>query len=147
MADWVIVATWKFGETAVRAGMKLLADGRSALDASIAGAEAVEDDPTVNSVGHGGLADANGIVTLDASVMDGKTLACGAVAGVENICHVSELARRVMDTTPHVMLVGHAAQTFRAAARIPVGELVDAQGCRAMAQDDAEARRRSATAA
>src|SRR4051795_1787675 len=106
MTDWIIIATWNFGEAAVKAGMKLLAEGKSALDAAIAGAQAVEDDPSVNSVAYGGLGDAAGNVTVDACVMDGRTLACGAVAGVANVRHAAALARRVMDATPHVLLVG-----------------------------------------
>jgi len=109
---WIALATWKFGETAVRAAGALLANGRSALDAAIAGAEAVEDDPAVNSVGFGGLGDATGRVTLDAAVMDGSTLNCGAVAGVENIRHVAALARRVMEKTPHLLLIGRGAEQF-----------------------------------
>jgi N4-(beta-N-acetylglucosaminyl)-L-asparaginase len=66
----------------------------------------------VNSVGYGGLANAVGTVSLDACVMDGKTLTCGGVAGVENVRHVAALARRVMEKTPHVLLVGQGAQQF-----------------------------------
>jgi isoaspartyl peptidase/L-asparaginase-like protein (Ntn-hydrolase superfamily) len=124
MADWIIIATWKFGETAVKAGMPLLAEGKSALDATIAGAQAVEDDPSVNSVGYGGLADASGIITLDASVMDGKTLACGSVAGIENIRHATAVARKVMEATPHVMLVGRGAQLFAQSQGFPIQNLL-----------------------
>jgi isoaspartyl peptidase/L-asparaginase-like protein (Ntn-hydrolase superfamily) len=112
MADPVVIATWPFGQTAVHAAAALLRQGRPALDAAIAGAQAVEDDPTVDSVGYGGIANAVGTVQLDACVMDGKTLSCGSVAGVENIRHVSALARRVMEKTPHVMLVGDGARHF-----------------------------------
>src|SRR5271156_5305387 len=97
MPDYVAIATWAFGQTAVRTAAPLLARGRPALDAAIAGAQAVEDDPKVNSVGYGGLPNVLGVVQLDACVMDGPTLACGGVAGVENIRHVAALARRVME--------------------------------------------------
>src|SRR5205807_555225 len=80
--------------------------GKPALDATIAGAQAVEDDPKVNSVGFGGLPNSIGTVQLDACVMDGRTLACGAVAALENIRHPAALARRVMEKTPHVLPVG-----------------------------------------
>src|SRR5438105_9482453 len=92
--------------------MALLRRGMPALDAAIAGAQAVEDDPKVHSVGYGGLGNAAGTVQLDACVMDGKTLACGAVAGLENIRHPAALARRVMEKTPHVLLVGEGARWF-----------------------------------
>jgi N4-(beta-N-acetylglucosaminyl)-L-asparaginase len=108
----VVIATWPFGQTAVRAALPLLRQGRPALDAAIAGAQAVEDDPRVNSVGLGGLPNALGVVQLDACVMDGRTLSCGAVGAVENVRHVAALARRVMERTPHVFLVGAGAQQF-----------------------------------
>jgi N4-(beta-N-acetylglucosaminyl)-L-asparaginase len=108
----VVVATWKFGEIAVRAALPLLTGGASALDAALAGAQAVEDDPSVTSVGFGGLADRDGTVSLDACVMEGRTLNCGAVAGVENIRHAAALARRVMEKTPHLLLVGAGAKQF-----------------------------------
>src|SRR5262250_1725767 len=107
-----LIATWPFGETAVRAGLPLLQKGRPALDAAGAGAQAVEDDPKVMSVGYGGLPNAVGTVQLDACVMDGRTLSCGGVAGLENVRHPAALARRVMEKTPHVLLVGQGAQQF-----------------------------------
>jgi isoaspartyl peptidase/L-asparaginase-like protein (Ntn-hydrolase superfamily) len=107
-----VIATWNFGQTAVRAAAPLLRQGRPALDAAVAGAQAVEDDPRVNSVGYGGLPNAIGVVQLDACVMDGRTLACGAVGGLENVRHPAALARRVMERTPHVFLVGDGAQQF-----------------------------------
>jgi isoaspartyl peptidase/L-asparaginase-like protein (Ntn-hydrolase superfamily) len=93
--------------------MKSLAKGDPALDAALAGAQAVEDDTSIrNSVGFGSLPDRLGRLTLDACVMDGRTLACGAVACVEHIRHPAALARRVMEKTPHVMLVGDGAKWF-----------------------------------
>jgi N4-(beta-N-acetylglucosaminyl)-L-asparaginase len=112
MSNPVVIATWKFGETAVRTALPLLESGAPALDAAIAGSSAVEDDPDVHSVGYGGLGNRAGTVQLDASVMEGRTLRCGAVAAVENIRHVAALARRVMDETPHVLLAGEGARLF-----------------------------------
>jgi isoaspartyl peptidase/L-asparaginase-like protein (Ntn-hydrolase superfamily) len=123
MADPVIIATWPFGMTATKKGYALLDAGKSALDAALAGAQAVEDDPTVHSVGYGGLGDAIGVVQLDACVMDGKTLACGGVAGVENVRHVAALARRVMEKTPHVLLVGDGARLFALEQGFPLDTL------------------------
>src|SRR5215831_12918791 len=100
MPNPVAIATWRFGEQAVRAAMALLRRGQPALDAALAGAQVVEDDPKVNSVGYGGLPNRVGVVQLDACVMDGRTLNCGGVAGVENIRHVAALAKRVMERTP-----------------------------------------------
>jgi isoaspartyl peptidase/L-asparaginase-like protein (Ntn-hydrolase superfamily) len=112
MAEPVVIATWPFGQTAVKKALPILEGGKPALDAAIAGAQAVEDDPKVHSVGYGGLGNSIGTVSLDACVMDGKTLACGGVAAVENVVHVASLARRVMEKTPHVLLVGEGARLF-----------------------------------
>src|SRR5438067_11320920 len=106
MAEHIVIATWPFGQSAVKVAADLLDQGRPALDAAIAGAQAVEDDPRVNSVGYGGLPNALGTVQLDACVMDGRNLGCGAVAGLENVRHPAALARLVMERTPHVLLVG-----------------------------------------
>jgi isoaspartyl peptidase/L-asparaginase-like protein (Ntn-hydrolase superfamily) len=108
----VVVATWPFGRSAVEVASKLLAAGKPPLDAALAGAQAVEDDPKVHSVGYGGIGNAIGTVALDACVMDGKTLDCGSVAAVENIRHVAALAKKVYEKTPHVMLVGKGAEWF-----------------------------------
>jgi len=112
MIQPVVLATWPFGQIATKTALPFLEAGKPALDAALAGAQAVEDDPAVQSVGYGGLANRIGTITLDACVMEGKTLACGAVAGVENIRHVAALARRVMEKTPHVLLVGEGARLF-----------------------------------
>ena len=109
----VVIATWPFGKLAAETASKLLAKGDAALDAALAGAQAVEDDLSIRtSVGFGSLPDRLGRLTLDACVMDGKTLSCGAVAGVEHIKHPAALARRVMEKTPHIFLVGEAAKWF-----------------------------------
>lgn len=113
MPEPITIATWPFGTSAVAAAMKELANGAPALDAALAGAQAVEDDTSIrNSVGFGSIPDRLGRLTLDACVMDGRTLACGAVACVEHIRHPAALARRVMEKTPHVMLVGEGAKWF-----------------------------------
>lgn len=119
----LILATWSFGKIAVAAGAPLLDAGRSALDAAIAGARAVEDDPSVASVGFGGIGDRIGNVTLDACVMEGRTLGCGAVAAVENIRHVADLARQVMEKSPHLLLVGNGARTFGVELGFPLENL------------------------
>src|SRR5579871_6704506 len=123
MPDFVVIATWPFGQTAVKAAADLLGQGRPALDAALAGAQAVEDDPTVHSVGFGGLGNSVGTVQLDACVMDGKTLARGGVAGLENVRHPAALARRVMEKTPHVLLVGEGARLFALQQGFPLQSL------------------------
>src|SRR5438105_5426440 len=108
--------------------MALLRRGMPALDAAIAGAQAVEDDPKVHSVGYGGLGNAAGTVQLDACVMDGQTLACGAVAALENIRHPAALARRVMEKTPYILLVGEGARLFAVQQGFPLETVNTAEG-------------------
>jgi len=112
MPEPVVIATWPFGRTAAGTALPLLRADKAALDAALAGAQAVEDDPAVDSVGYGGIANAVGTVSLDACVMDGATLNCGAVAALENVRHAAAVARLVMEKTPHVLLVGDGAQQF-----------------------------------
>src|SRR6516165_6851136 len=124
MPEYIVIATWPFGQTAVKVAAGLLQQGKPALDAVIAGAQAVEDDPKVHSVGYGGLPNAIGTVQLDACVMDGATLACGGVAGLENVRHPAGLARRVMEKTPHVLLVGEGARLFALQQGFPLETLL-----------------------
>ncbi len=95
MPNFAVIATWPFGQTAVRTALPLLRQGQPALDAALAGAQAVEDDPQVHSVGYAGLPNAAGVVQLDACVMDGRTLGCGGVAGLENVRHPAGLDGRL----------------------------------------------------
>jgi isoaspartyl peptidase/L-asparaginase-like protein (Ntn-hydrolase superfamily) len=122
--DPTVIATWPFGRTAVEVASKQLAAGKAPLDAALAGAQAVEDDPKVHSVGFSGIGNSIGTVSLDACVMDGKTLDCGAVAGVENIRHVAALAKKVYEKTPHVMLVGKGAEWFALQNGFPLETLL-----------------------
>lgn len=112
MAEPVVIATWPFGRTAVDRALPLLAAGKPALDAVLAGAEAVELDPTVRSVGVGAVGNSVCAISRDACVMDGKTLSCGGVAGLEHVRRVAAVARLVMEKTPHVLLVGEGALWF-----------------------------------
>ena len=113
MPEPVAIATWPFGKLAAETALKSLSRGDPALDSALAGAQAVEDDYSIRtSVGFGSLPDRIGRLTLDACCMDGKTLACGAVGCVEHIKHPAALARRVMEKTPHIFLVGEAAKWF-----------------------------------
>ena len=107
----VVVSTWEHGLAANDAAWEILADGGRALDAVEAGVRVPEGDPEVSSVGYGGLPDRYGHVTLDACIMD-EAGRCGSVAFVREILHPISLARRVMEETPHVMLVGDGALDF-----------------------------------
>jgi N4-(beta-N-acetylglucosaminyl)-L-asparaginase len=113
MPEPIVIATWPFGKAATDVAIKRLAKGDAALDAALAGAEAVEDDLSIrNSVGFGSIPDRIGRLTLDACLMDGKTLSCGAVAALEHIRHPAAVARKVMEKTPHILLVGDGAKWF-----------------------------------
>ena len=107
----LILSTWKHGLPANEAAWKSLQNGRNAMDAAEAGARIPEADPTSTSVGFGGLPDEKGNVTLDACVMDSNGNA-GSVAFLQNIKHPVSVARKVMEDTKHVMLVGEGAKQF-----------------------------------
>ncbi|CAN5462386.1 N(4)-(beta-N-acetylglucosaminyl)-L-asparaginase [soil metagenome] len=123
MQNYLALATWTFGLPAVRRAASLLEGSGTALDAVVAGAQEVEDDPAVNSVGFGGIATSCGNIQLDACVMDGRTLSCGGVAGLENIKHAAAVARLVMEKTRHVLLVGAGANAFALAHGFPLENL------------------------
>ena len=107
----VILSTWNFGLPANEVAMDALNNGGDAMDAAEAGARHAESDPENNSVGYGGLPDELGKVTLDSCVMNSKGNA-GSVAFLQNIKHPVSVARKVMEDTKHVMLVGEGARKF-----------------------------------
>lgn len=119
----LIVSTWDFGRAANIAALASLNAGGSALDAVEAGARVPEADPTNHSVGLGGYPDRDGRVTLDAAIMDDQG-GLGAVAALEDIVHAVSVARRVMETTPHTMLVGEGALQFALAQGFPQEKLL-----------------------
>ena len=102
-------------------GTAVLAAGGGSLDAIEAVIRGLEDDPLFNA-GRGAVFTAEGRNELDASIMDGATLKAGAVAGVTTVRHPITLARKVMEASPHVMLIGAGAETF---ARTQNLEFVD----------------------
>lgn len=106
-----VVSTWDFGVAANQAAWEILAKNGRALDAVEAGARVPEVDLRNHSVGRAGYPDRDGHVTLDASIMD-EHGNCGAVAAIEHIAHPISVARRVMEKTPHVLLVGDGALQF-----------------------------------
>jgi N4-(beta-N-acetylglucosaminyl)-L-asparaginase len=107
----VVISTWNFGMGANAAAWEILSANGTALDAVEAGARVPELDPTESSVGYGGLPDRDGIVTLDACIMDHQG-GCGSVAFLQGIKNPVSVARRVMEKTPHVMLAGEGARRF-----------------------------------
>lgn len=96
---------------ALVSGYAVLERGGSSLDAVVAAVRVLEDDPLFNA-GRGAVVAANGIHELDASLMDGSDLRAGAVTGVRHVRSPIELARMVMERSPHVMLAGPGAEEF-----------------------------------
>jgi N4-(beta-N-acetylglucosaminyl)-L-asparaginase len=116
----IVVSTWNTGLEANKGAWKILAANGRALDAVEEGVKITED--SINCcVGLGANPDRDGFVTLDASIMD-EFSNCGSVAFLERIKHPISVARRVMEKTPHVMLVGIGAQSFAVAEGFPLEE-------------------------
>lgn len=107
----LVISTWKHGIPANEAAWKILSAGGNALDAAEQGVRVTESDTTNRSVGLTGYPDRDGIVTLDASIMNDAGMA-GSVAFVSGVEHPISLARMVMEKTPHVMIVGKGAEMF-----------------------------------
>lgn len=107
----IVISTWDFGIAANAAAWQVLKNNGRALDAVELGVHVPEADPKNQSVGLGGLPDRDGKVTLDACIMD-EFGNCGSVAALQHILHPISVARKVMEKTPHVMLVGDGALQF-----------------------------------
>ena len=107
----IVVSTWEPNLKSNAKAMEILLQGNNSLDAIEQGIKVTEANPNDNSVGYGGLPDAEGLVTLDASIMDWNGNA-GSVAFLQNIMHPISVARLVMEKTNHVMLAGEGARKF-----------------------------------
>jgi len=110
----VAVSTWPFGRPANEKALQILRDGGSGIDAVEQGIRVVEADAGNPSVGLGGIPNAEGVVQLDACLMVGPGHRAGSVAALEGFRHPISIARRIMETTRHVMLVGDGAARFAA---------------------------------
>ena len=108
----------------LRIGAAILRAGGSAMDAVEASIKAVELNPQDTSVGLGGIPNVMGIPQLDASIMDGRNLQAGAVAGIKRFKNPISIARKVMEETPHVLLVGEGADQFAEASGFESTELL-----------------------
>lgn len=122
----IVLSTWRFGIEANTEAWKVLSAKGSALDAVEQGVRLVEADPKERSVGYGGRPDRDGRVTLDACIMDEKAN-IGSVACVEHIKHPISVARKVMEKSPHVMLVGKGALDFALAQGFKKENLLTAE--------------------
>ena len=104
--------------SAVRAGWAVLGAGGTSLDAVEAAVRVLEDHPRFNA-GHGSVLTEAGTVEMDASIMEGDRLACGAVAAVARVANPVSLARRVLEDGRHVLLVADGAEAFGRLAGVP----------------------------
>ena len=107
----VILSTWRTGIRANDRAFEVLQSGGSVLDCVERGVNVIENDPNVGTVGIGGFPDEEGHVTLDACIMDSRQR-CGSVAFLQHIKNPVSVARKVMEDTKHVMLVGEGALNF-----------------------------------
>ncbi len=98
--------------TCVQKAFTMMTQGSDVLDALIAGVNIVELDPLDDSVGYGGLPNAEGVVQLDSSCMHGPKKRAGAVGALEGVRRPSLVAQAVMDSTDHHLIVGEGAQKF-----------------------------------
>jgi beta-aspartyl-peptidase (threonine type) len=98
-------------ERALKAGHAVIAKGGSALDAVTAAVVVLEDSPLYNA-GRGAVLNAEGVAELDAAIMEGHTRRAGAVAGLTRVRNPILLSRKVMEDSPHVMLIGEGAEAF-----------------------------------
>jgi N4-(beta-N-acetylglucosaminyl)-L-asparaginase len=98
--------------TCVQKAFKMITQGEDVLDSVIAGVNIVELDPLDDSVGFGGLPNAEGVVQLDSSCMHGPKKQAGAVASIEGVRTPSLVAKAVLEQTDHHLIVGKGAQDF-----------------------------------
>lgn len=106
---------------ALNAGEEVLKKNGTALDAVEAAIRTLEDNPAFNA-GRGAVLNTEGHVEMDASIMNGADLSCGAVGDVKTIKHPISLARLVMEKTPHVLLVSEGAEKFATAMHVERGD-------------------------
>ena len=99
-------------QTAVEKAFEMMSAGTDVLDSLIAGVNIVELDPLDDSVGYGGLPNAEGVVQLDSCLMHGPKRRAGGVAALEGVRTPSKVAREVMEQTDHHLIVGKGAQDF-----------------------------------
>ncbi|MCE7742966.1 MAG: isoaspartyl peptidase [Candidatus Heimdallarchaeota archaeon] len=125
--DYAICGT-RNADVGLPAGLKILREGGSALDAVEESIKLIENNPYDITVGFNGFPNLLGTVELDASIMDGKTRQAGSIAAVRNFRHPISIARKVMEISPHVMLVGEGAEKFARALGFIEEDIIDELG-------------------
>lgn len=108
-----MLASWAdSGKVAIEGAVSALNEGQSVIRCLEHGLAVAEEDPGLVSIGRGSLPNADGELELDASIMDGADLSCGAVCAMRGILPAITVARYVMEKTPHIMLAGDQARRF-----------------------------------
>jgi N4-(beta-N-acetylglucosaminyl)-L-asparaginase len=118
----IVISTWQ-NKKANDVAMQALGQGKSSIEALVEGIKIPESNPDEQSVGYGGRPDRDGNVSLDACIMDEKGNA-GSVACIKHYEHPIEVAKLVMEKTPHVMLVGDGADQFASEMGLPSKNLL-----------------------
>jgi len=126
----VFLATWGHGKPAVERAAEIFRSGGSLLDAVEKGINVSEDDPSVDSVGYGGLPNADGVVELDAAIMDGSRHRAGAVCSLHSIRNPISVARQVLERTRQTTLAGEGAFRFALQAGFQAELLLTAESLR-----------------
>lgn len=108
----VFLSTWEFGKPANERAAEVFHNGGSLLDAVEKGINVVEADPRVEYVGYGGLPNSEGVVELDAGIMDGTRHRAGAVCGLQDVKTPISVARLVLEKTEHTTMAGLGVQQF-----------------------------------
>lgn len=117
-------------ESAVQRAFRMITEGADVLDALIAGVNIPELDPLETGIGYGSLANADGVIQLDASCMHGPTRRAGAVAAIEGVRTPSLVAKAVMENTDHHLLVGGGAQQFARAMGFTIEDDLNTENSR-----------------
>ncbi len=113
-------------EKALYAGYSILAGGGSSLDAVEEAIKVMEESPLFNA-GRGSVLNEEGVVEMDASIMEGRELKAGAVAGIKHFLHPISIAKKIIEKTPHVFLIGEGAEKFASSEgfqKVPLDSLV-----------------------
>lgn len=108
----IFVATWPFGEQAVRAAWSAWQQSNALTDSCVEASAQIELDPSVPTVGIGGLPNREGVMELDAAYMRGSDLRCGAVAALRVTCPAIRVAHAVAERTNHILVAGRGADDF-----------------------------------
>ena len=119
-----LITTWEWGQNANRRAVEVFSAGGSLLDAVEKGINVVEDDPKVMTVGYGGVPNADGVVELDAAIMDGTRRRAGSICNLHLIKNPISVARKVIENTTHTTLAGEGAFLFALKMGFEHGQLL-----------------------